>query len=130
MAINEELIFRAIFISNSNYKTKLTTIIVSAAVFGVCHLTNFLSTFNPASLLMVVYTFLLGLMLGCIYVFTGSYIFVASLHFSFNLLNDVLFEALVPNVTNIWFYLLSNTIVTLFVAAYLVIIYLKKKGEK
>lgn len=128
VAFNEEFLFRVLFINNSEIKKPIFIILISAAIFGICHITNFLTSFNPADLLIVGYTFLLGLVLGMAYLFTKNFILVFLLHLGFNLLNKVLFEALCKGVSNIWLYLAANGIIVAILGTYLVLLYFNKKS--
>lgn len=126
VALNEEMIFRVLFLNNNEFKNPLTAILVGAGIFAICHLNVFFSSLNPADLIVVCYTFLLGLMLGLVYLFTRNFALIASIHFAFNLFNKVLFESFVSNIKNIWLYLLSNGIIVLILIVYLVILFVKK----
>ncbi len=122
---NEEALFRGIIQPNLNIENPLKRIIVSALIFALFHLINFFSSFNPADLLILLYTFGLGLILGLILEVTRSFICVYSLHLIFNLFNGVLFSILFT-VGNFWLYALTNVIVALVVGIYLLLIYIFK----
>ena len=102
---------------------KIVRILISAAIFGVCHITRFLSTFNPADLIVVVYAFGLGMVLGLIYCYTNSFIACIVLHLLFNLVNDFLFVSLF-GVSNVLWYYLINVILAVIIGVYLLLVYL------
>ena len=119
IVVNEELIFRLIFINNLEVKNNLLIILLSAGVFGLCHITHFLTSFNTADLLVIVYTFLLGLLLGFAYLFTKSIYPCIVIHFLFNLFNNILF----PYFELDWMYFLITGIFVIAVASYVAILY-------
>ena len=122
IVINEEIIFRLLFINNLEFKKNIYIILLTAGVFGICHLTHFLSSFNPADLLIVLYTFLLGLLLGFAYLFTKSIYPCFVIHFLFNLLNNILFPYFVLE----WNYILITAIFVICVAIYVTILFFVK----
>lgn len=75
--IAEEVLFRGgimnYFIERKGYDRR-KAILLSALIFGIIH-------FNPAQ---VVYAFLLGLVLGCIYYQTGSLLLCCIVHIALN----------------------------------------------
>lgn len=119
VVVNEELIFRLIFINNLEIKNNFLIILLTAGVFGLCHITHFLTSFNPADLLVIVYTFLLGLLLGFAYLFTRSIYPCVVIHFLFNAFNNILF----PYFELEWIYFLITGIFVFSVAGYCVILY-------
>lgn len=127
VVLNEEFIFRLLFISNFDFKSNWKKILISSSLFAVCHLSTFLSTFNPYDLIVVVYTFALGILLGIIFVKTNSIELCLITHFLFNFVNSIIFEAVVPGITNIWFYLLANAIGVVIAGLYLLVLMLTKK---
>lgn len=130
VVVNEEFIFRLLLINNLEIKNDVLVILISAGIFGVCHLTHFLSTFNPADLLVVVYTFLLGLLLGFAYLFTKSIYPCIVIHLLFNLLNNILFPYFILE----WWYFLFTALIAVAVSIYVLLLYLlkmrKSKPEK
>lgn len=125
IVVNEEIVFRLILINNLEIKNKLLVILISAGVFGVCHITHFLTTFNPADLMIVLYTFLLGLLLGFTYLFANSIYPCIVIHFLFNLFQDILFPYFVLN----WVYILTTFAFVAFVAIYVVALLLFKRNS-
>lgn len=121
--IVEEFIFRKHLLGNLTHPKKIIRIVISAAIFAVCHLTLFFSTFNPFDLIVVAYAFGLGMVLGLLYVYTHSLIACIGLHLMFNLFNDFLFEHLY-SVNNLLWYYLINIFVALLVGVYLLLVYL------
>ncbi len=125
VVVVEELIFRHLLISNLNYENKLTKILISAGVFALCHITHFFSTFNPADLIIIVYTFGLGLVLGFMYCYGNCLYACIGLHLLFNICNDFLFERLYY-VNNVLWYYLINVFVALISGLYILALYLLK----
>lgn len=126
IAINvvvEEYIFRKHLLGNLTHEKKIIRILISAAIFGICHITRFLSTFNPVDLIVVVYAFGLGMVLGLIYCYTNSLTACIVLHFLFNLVNDFLFTSLFGVSNFLWYYLI-NVIFAIVVGVYLLLVYL------
>ena len=119
----EEYIFRRHLLGNLNHPKKIIRILISAGIFGLCHITRFLSTFNPLDLIVVVYAFGLGMVLGLIYCYTNSFISCIVLHFLFNLVNDFLFTSLFGVSEIMWYYLI-NAIFALIIGLYLLFVYL------
>lgn len=126
VVINEELIFRLLFINNLEIKNKLLVILLTAGVFGFCHVTHFLSTFNPSDLLIIVYTFLLGLLLGFAYLFSKSIYPCIAIHLLFNLFNNILF----PYFSLEWLYILVTAIIALVTSGYVLTLYFVKLNRK
>lgn len=122
IVINEEIIFRLLFINNLEFKKNIYIILLTAGVFGICHLTHFFSTFDPSDLVIVLYTFLLGLLLGFAYLFSKSIIPCFVIHFLFNLLNNLIFPYFVLE----WKYILITSLFVLIVAIYVVVLFFIK----
>ena len=118
----EEYIFRKHLLGNLTHPKTIIRILISAAIFAACHLTIFFSTFNPLSLVVVAYTFGLGMVLGLIYCYTNSLGACIIFHVMFNMLNDFLFESLFFVNNPLWYYLI-NAIITVIVGIYLFIVY-------
>ena len=120
---NEEIIFRYVLIGNLDYiKKPIWKILISSGVFAICHIGAFLSSFNPADLLVIAYTFGLGLILGTLYVYGGAPCTCICLHLLFNLVNGVIFEALFV-INDYTTYILTNLGVAGIIGIYLIIIY-------
>ena len=122
VALLEEIIFRHILLGNLEHPNKIIRILISAGVFALCHFTHFFSTFNPYDLIIVVYTFFLGLILGFIYCYGRSLVMCVIFHLCFNIFNSFLFEGLFVVNNPLWYYLI-NGIVGLLIASYLVGLY-------
>ena len=120
IVINEELLFRLILINNLEIKNKFLVILLSAGIFGICHITHFLTSFNPADLLVIVYTFLLGLLLGFAYLFTKSIYPCVVIHMLFNLLNNILFPYFVLE----WMYILITAAFVVGVGIYVTLLFI------
>ena len=85
----EEYIFRYLSFKMLYQFKPLNRIIISSLIFGLMHFLNFLSTFDPQSLIQVAYTVGLGLILGFIFEFTNNnFLFVFMFHVMFNFFND------------------------------------------
>ena len=121
----EELIFRHLLLGNIERGKPIVRIIIAAGIFALCHLTHFFSTFNPADLVVVAYSFGLGIVLGLIYFYSHNLIACIGLHFLFNFCNDFLFVRLYTVSNLLWYYLI-NGIVALVVGLYVLGLYLLK----
>jgi len=126
VAINEEIIFRHLLLGNIQCENKLLKIVISAGIFGAFHITQFLSTFNPSTLITIVYTFILGIALGFIYEYAHSIEGCIILHFMFNALNLSLFNLGCTNISNYLMYIVINGSVVIVLGVYLLILYIKK----
>lgn len=123
IVVNEEMIFRYMLIGNMDLiKKPIWKIVIGAAIFGLCHISQFLSTFNPADLIVILYTFGLGLVLCFLYVYCGAPCTCICLHLLFNLVNGIIFEGLF-NVSQYLTLILVSCGVGLFYAIYIAIIY-------
>lgn len=125
----EELCFRYILIPHINHENKLVVILISASIFALCHLTHFFASFNPYDLIIVAYSFGLGIVLGFIFVYTNSIVACIIYHLLFNLLNDFLFANIYPVNNPLWYYII-NGIIALLAGVYLLLVYLFKLKEK
>lgn len=125
LVVIEEVIFRYLLLGNMEKGQPIVRIIIAAAIFGLCHLTHFFSSFNPADLVIVAYTFGLGLLFGIIYYYTHCLLACIGLHFLFNLCNDYLFTNLYSISNALWYYLI-NGIVALVIGLYVLGLYLLK----
>ena len=92
VGIVEELLFRNQILEELLKKqTKFKALLYSALIFGGVHLLNISSISSiPTVLAQVVYTFVLGLCLGYIYINSKNIILPIIFHALFNFLNDVL----------------------------------------
>ena len=121
----EEIIFRYLLLGNIEQGKPIVRIIVAAGIFGLCHLTHFFSTFNPISLVVVAYSFGLGLLLGIVYYYSHSLIACIGLHLIFNLCNDFLFTHMYTTNNALWYYII-NGIVAVLIGVYVLMVYLLK----
>ena len=121
VSLNEELIFRVVLLQNLNYKNKLVNVLVASGTFALCHIVTFIaSRFNPQALVQVGYTFVFGLVLSSVYIFTNSYIYCVLMHFLFNLFNNEIFSKLISKT--LWgefSYYLCNAVTGLIVLGYI-----------
>ncbi|MFA7032343.1 MAG: CPBP family intramembrane glutamic endopeptidase [Bacilli bacterium] len=123
-ALKEEAIFRLLLIPNlDKVHHRFWRIILSSAIFGIAHLSNFLITFDATYLIQIVYTFGFGIILGFIYEYGRSYLMCVIFHFVFNTINGTIFETITPITTNFSLYIVINIVVSLVAALYLFIIY-------
>ena len=129
--IAEELSFRYILLSGLPQENKLVRILISAAIFALCHLSSFLTSFWVGDLVIVLYTFGLGIILGFIYIYGHSLIACVVYHFIFNFMNQFLFAHLYSATS--WMFYLINGIIALLAGIYLFLIYffiLNKKPSR
>lgn len=134
VAFNEEYLFRSVIIDNIEASEKpIVKIIISASIFGISHITYFISSFNPVDLLHVVYTFGLGIVLGLMYVYGQCLWYCVLFHFAFNVINGNLVEKFMIGPRNFMYYLV-NGLVGLVIGIYLFVIYFlifrKEKTEE
>lgn len=123
-ALKEEAIFRLLLIPNlDKIHQRFWRIILSAAIFGIAHLSNYLITFDPSYLIQIVYTFGFGIILGFIYEYGRSYLVCVIFHFVFNTINGTIFEKIAPTTSNFSLYIFINVLVSLAAGIYLFIIY-------
>lgn len=127
VVLNEEFIFRLLFLTNFKNGSNWKKILLSSAIFAASHLTVFFSTFNPYDLIVPVYTFAFGVLLGIIFTKTNSIEMCVLFHLLFNVFNSILFESMVPSVSKLGFYFLANVIVVVVAAGYLLFLLLTKK---
>ena len=125
-AIVEEILFR-IFIHSSLINVgSLKRILASAGIFALMHLLNIVNISSVDGLITVLiqvaYNFGLGLLLGFIIEYSYSIVGCIFLHFSFNLLNTVIFQYLGCNCSNLTFYL-TAVVIAAILAAYTFLIY-------
>lgn len=127
-ALFEELFFRGIVIDflwdkiKTKYKV-LKTILISAGLFGLWHLSNISMGLAPC-LLQVLYTFLLGCMFGLTYIITGKVLPSVILHCVFNIGGQLVPVLGGGNGQDLSFWIL--TIVSgIIVGIYCLVLYLK-----
>ena len=126
IAFNEEYLFRSVIIDNIEAGEKpIVKVIISASIFAACHLTVFFSTFNPMDLIVVVYTFGLGIVLGLMYVYGECLWYCVLFHFAYNIINGDFASFIIYKKID-FYYFLTNVLVGLVVAAYLFAIYFIK----
>lgn len=124
-AILEEIVFRFYFHNMLRISNRLVRIIASAGIFAAFHLLNFVSTFDPTTLITVVYTFGLGIVLGFIYEFSNSLPLSILFHFLFNSVNGTLFNSIALfNSEMLIAYYVCNIVVALIVGLYLLFLFL------
>lgn len=125
VAVSEELFFRKAILDNISIENKLLKIVISAGIFALAHIVNFFSSFNPIDLLIIVYTFGLGLVLGFMYEYTKCAVATFVFHFLFNIVNTTIFNNIYLGDRNLTFYLVSIS-VAIISGIYLLLIYLFK----
>lgn len=130
IALNEEIIFRSILLENFfKEKHPLLRILLSASIFAACHLTHFFSTFNPEGLVVVAYTFGIGIVLGIIYLYSGSFLMCCLFHFFFNTINNDIASNMLHLSGDASYYLI-NISVGFVVGLYVLAVYLLKFRKK
>ena len=129
-AVGEEWVFRyGVFRYLGKSKWKRFDILISAAVFSVCHLFALLSgaailpTFAQAG-----YTFALGILLGFVYKFAGL-LPVILIHFFFNLFQNDLFTLCCDPQWNAPFFLF-NIVCFGMALGYALLLWLKAKKKQ
>lgn len=90
-AVFEEIIFREIFIHNLEKAghTPRQTLILSAAVFALVHLTNAVGGAPLQSLVQAGYAFVVGLVFGAVYIVSGDLFAVILAHLAVDLSNHI-----------------------------------------
>lgn len=127
VAFNEEIIFRAILLGNLDEKRHpLIRILIASGIFAACHLTHFISSFDPSDLIVVVYSFGIGIVLGMMYLYTGSLIFTFSFHALYNIMNNNLAEKWIIYNNGFASFYAINAIVAVISIVYLSWIYYYK----
>lgn len=128
VVLNEEFIFRLVFINAFESGGNWKKILVSSAVFAICHLSTYFSTFDPVDLIIPVYTFALGILLGIIYTRAKSISMCIIFHFLFNVLNLYVFEMCIfDGISKFGIYIIANLIISVIVGLYLLILIFTKK---
>lgn len=122
----EEILFRGLLFEQLSNFTPIPKILISAGIFGFCHINHFLSTFNPLDLITILYTFGIGIILGMFYEFGGSFITIICFHFLYNFFNNILFNCFKMTNINYPNYYLINIGVSLILIIYLLIIFISK----
>ena len=86
-AIYEEVIFRGLLIGllKKKYEGALKIILISSVVFSAVHLTNLIGMNIISVLLQVVYTLVIGMVLGTVYYRSGDLISVILVHATIDL---------------------------------------------
>lgn len=91
IGVAEEFVFRGFIMPlvglkfRDNPRAPFITVLVTSAIFSLCHLFNIFSAGIPATLLQVGYTFLTGGLFCAAYLFTENLIFPIVLHVVFDL---------------------------------------------
>ncbi len=126
IAITEEILFRLFIHSSLIAAGSLKRIFASAGIFALAHLLRIVNVASVADLvsvlIQVVYCFGLGLMLGFIIEYSYSLVGCIFLHFSFNLLNMVLFPYISSTSSMMAFYL-TAIVIAVALAIYTFLIY-------
>ena len=128
-AIFEEVIFRGIFIHNlkASGKSDMAALLISAAVFGVIHLTNAVNGDIAQALVQTGYALVVGLIFGAIYIKSGDLLSLIIVHALIDITNRV-FLANDNTSTGV---LILFVVVLLAEAAYAIwLVSRKPKGEE
>jgi membrane protease YdiL (CAAX protease family) len=123
VVLNEETIFRGLIQKYIPIKRRLFRIVAASGVFSLFHIFNFFASMNPFDLIIIVYTFGLGLLLGIFYEFTNSLIPPMICHLLFNIFNNDLFVLFLKNI-KISTFVLVNCAVALIAIIYICLIYI------
>lgn len=131
VAISEEFLFRSLIQNCLPLKKTLARIFLSSLIFALFHLTYFFSSLDPSLLLIPIYTFGLGFLLGFIYEWSEkNFLYISGYHFLFNLINQVLYVYMLNVEENYLFYV-NAVCVGAFGAIYLIfLLFLSKKVNK
>lgn len=131
VALSEELLFRSLIQNCLPLKKTMARIFLSSLIFALFHLTYFFSSFDPSLLLIPIYTFGLGFLLGFIYEWNEkNFLYISGYHFLFNLINQVLYIYMLNAEENYLFYV-NAVCVGAFGAIYLIfLLFLSKKVNK
>ncbi len=91
VAVAEEFVFRGLIMPlvglslREKKRAPFLTVVVSSAIFALCHLFNIFSAGIVPTLLQVGYTFLTGGLFGAAYLFIENLVFPIILHFIYDL---------------------------------------------
>ena len=90
-AVFEEVLFRGIFIHNLKQKlnSPVAIVIISATLFSLIHLTNLVGMEPVSVILQVMMSFVVGVVLGAVYLRTGDILSVIFAHFAIDFLGSV-----------------------------------------
>ena len=93
-AVFEEVIFRGIFLYNLKKKGygDLTSMLLSAFVFSLTHLTNIVGMDLSSVVLQVGYSFVVGMVLAALFLKNGSILQVILVHFLIDYVNRIFTE--------------------------------------
>ncbi len=130
-AMSEELLFRCVIQNNVDSKNPLIKSLIASVIFALFHLIYFFSSFEVKSLIIPIYTFALGFLLGFIYEYgEKNFFYIAGYHFLFNLINQVVYVYLLKVEEDYLFYI-NGICVALLGMIYLFILYFSfKKTSK
>lgn len=132
VAICEEIVFRAVIMMElDKYLGTGKALIISSAIFGACHLLNISSvaTIVP-SLIQAVYTFVLGMVFGYIYLETENILLPIAFHFVFNVINNDLIKNLYLINWDFTFYITNIAIGLVMVIYLLFLLFLYNRNKK
>ena len=124
----EEFVFRFVIQKNLTYQKKMVKILVASAIFGICHVITAVSYWNllvPSTwqwtdLIIVIYTFFLGFILGTLYEYTNNLILPIALHLIYNVINGLWIASM-----NLWdpLYLANCLVFAAFGIGYICLFY-------
>lgn len=121
-AIIEEYIFRGLLHDILEIDNTLLRIVVVSFIFAIFHFAIFLTTFNPVDLIIPLYTFGLGIVLGLVYEYSGCLLASIVFHVLFNIINFTLFSYSVETV-KLWSFIIINVVISAIYIVYLFLIY-------
>lgn len=124
----EEFVFRFVIQKNLTYQKKMVKILVASAIFGVCHVITAVSYWNlldPATwqwtdLIIVIYTFFIGFILGTLYEYTNNLLLPIAFHLIFNVISGLWIASM-----NLWdpLYLVNCLVFAAFGIGYICLFY-------
>ncbi len=94
-AVFEEVIFRGIMIGKlkESGKSKMVTLIISAVIFGLVHLTNIAGMQTAEVLVQTAYALVVGLVFGAVYIKSGDIISVIIAHALTDISSQIFLQA-------------------------------------
>lgn len=92
-AVFEEILFRGIFVFNlkKKYNNSITIVFISALVFSLVHLTNIMGMDTVSLFIQLIMAFVVGVVLGAVYLKTGDLVSVIVAHFAIDVLGGIFY---------------------------------------
>ena len=124
----EELVFRFVIQKNLPYQSKINKILVASGIFAACHIITAISYWdltNPSAwqwtdLVIVIYTFFIGIILGTLYEYTNNLLLPIAFHLIFNVISGLWIASM-----NLWdvLYLVNCLVFAVFGIGYICLFY-------